>query len=175
MKIEKYGIPMYNLKRASGSTQDGRTVAVFYDIEAGWIFTREHTGAKWTGRDGFKMRVLNVSRHVTMQEISDAIRHHMTMGDPDVRDAISLAPYAHPLLCPSCDLVGTFYGGVGPDGFAVRVPVWRVKETGSCFYHDDGNSVKLCQAHNMATARRLFLRYKADDAPLLAPWEWGAC
>lgn len=81
MKINKHGLKMVGLKKASGETQSYRDAAaydeVFYDMETGEVWTRYQYSIgrnSWTEyRDRSVVKVCNTSSHMTMQQIADAI------------------------------------------------------------------------------------------------------
>lgn len=83
MAINKYGIKMNGLKKASGYTENygpysGSYVELFYDKSNGdvWgVFHHSMGQNSWTEyHDPDVLKVCTTSRHMTMQEIADCIR-----------------------------------------------------------------------------------------------------
>ena len=83
MKTNTHGRKISGLKKASGATQDyghfsGHYVEIFYDRSTGEVWTREQYSLgqnTWTEyADPAIVKICNTSRHMTMQEIMDAIK-----------------------------------------------------------------------------------------------------
>lgn len=83
-KINKYGLKMNGLKKASGETKNygyysGMYVEIFYDQADGEIWTKFHYSLgqnSWTEyADPSIIKICSASRHMTMQEIADAIHN----------------------------------------------------------------------------------------------------
>lgn len=83
MKLNTYGMKIKGLKKASGQTMDygdssGKYDEVFFDRSTGetWtVFQCSLGGNSWTEyRDSNVIKICNTSRHMTMQELADAIR-----------------------------------------------------------------------------------------------------
>lgn len=81
-KINTYGYKMHGLKAASGETKNygyysGSYVQINYDVSTGDVWTDYHYSLgqnSWTEyHDSDVVTVCNTSRHMTMQEIADAI------------------------------------------------------------------------------------------------------
>lgn len=88
MAINKYGIKMNGLKKASGCTENygpysGSYVELFYDKSNGdvWgIFQHSLGQSSWTVyHDPDVIKVCTTSRHMTMQEIADCIRDRLEL------------------------------------------------------------------------------------------------
>lgn len=84
MKINKHGLKMRGLKSASGDTKDyGRNcyIQISYNIRTGEVLTDYHCsigGNSWTEyRDSDIITIRNTNRHMTMQEIADAIAQEL--------------------------------------------------------------------------------------------------
>ena len=84
MKINKHGLNMRGLKSASGDTKDyGRNcyIQISYNTRTGEVLTDYHYsigGNSWTEyRDSDIVTIRNTSRHMTMQEIADAIAQEL--------------------------------------------------------------------------------------------------
>ncbi|MGN0968113.1 MAG: hypothetical protein ACI4O3_02495 [Oscillospiraceae bacterium] len=83
MAINKYGIKMTGLKKASGNTvnwslHSGGYTEIFYDRSTGEIWTKDQISIgqnSWTVyHDPDVIKICNTSRHMTMQQLSDAVR-----------------------------------------------------------------------------------------------------
>lgn len=78
--INKYGINMIGLKKASGETAKwpencGGYTQISYDTRDGRILTTDHIGQSFTQyEDREIIHVANTERRMTMQEIADAVR-----------------------------------------------------------------------------------------------------
>lgn len=81
--INTYGLKIKGLKKASGETRNygaysGKYDEVFYDRTTGEVWTKFHYSLgenEWTVyHDENIVKVCNTSRHMTMQEIMDAIK-----------------------------------------------------------------------------------------------------
>lgn len=81
-KVNKHGMKMVGLKKASGETQNygyysGMYVEIFYDKADGevWgVFQYSLGQNSWTEyHDSSIVKICNTSSHMTMQEIADAI------------------------------------------------------------------------------------------------------
>ena len=82
MTINTYGRKISGLKKASGATQNyghfsGHYVEIFYDRSTGEGWTNEQYSLgqnTWTEyHDKDICKICNASRHMTMQQIADAI------------------------------------------------------------------------------------------------------
>ncbi len=82
MTINKYGLKMIGLKKASGSTSDtgyysGMYNEIFYDKSTGetWTVFQVSLGQNsWTEyNDPDIIKICNASEHMTMQDIADKI------------------------------------------------------------------------------------------------------
>ena len=92
--IHKYGLKMNNLRAASGNTinwmpRSGGYTQISYDRATGVVLTNDHVCLgynSWTEyHDTAIIHVCNTSKHMTMQELADAIAervamHHATYG-----------------------------------------------------------------------------------------------
>lgn len=83
MKLNKHGLKISGLKAASGMTENygyysGHYVEIFYNIETGAVWGKyqySYGQNNWTEYDDpAVIKIGNVSAHMTMQEIADAIR-----------------------------------------------------------------------------------------------------
>lgn len=81
-KVNYHGLTIKGLRKASGSAvnwapRSGGYDEIFYDLSTGdvWTVAQVSLGCNsWTEyRDGNVIKICNTSRHMTMQEISDAI------------------------------------------------------------------------------------------------------
>lgn len=81
-KINLHGLKITGLKQASGNTgnwapRSGGYTEVFYDRQTGEVWTRDQVSLgqnTWTVYDDpAVIKVCNTSRHLTMQQIADAI------------------------------------------------------------------------------------------------------
>lgn len=79
-KVNKHGLKMRGLKSASGDTKSygrGCYIQISYNTRTGEVLTDYHCsigGNSWTEyRDGDITTICNTGRHMTMQEIADAI------------------------------------------------------------------------------------------------------
>lgn len=89
-KINTYGYKMHGLKAASGDTKNygyysGSYVQINYDVSTGDVWADYHYSLgqnSWTEyHDSDVITVCNTSRHMTMQEIADAIVDAITYVD----------------------------------------------------------------------------------------------
>ncbi|MCI6255956.1 MAG: hypothetical protein MR648_05100 [Clostridiales bacterium] len=80
--VNYHGLNIKGLRKASGSTvnwspRSGGYDEIFYDLSTGevWTITQVSLGCNsWTEyHDRNVIKICNTSRHMTMQEISDAI------------------------------------------------------------------------------------------------------
>lgn len=83
-KIEKHGLKMIGLKKASGNTANwgysGWCTDIFYNRSDGTIMTRDNTENDWCEfGDKDIVCVARTTEHVTMQYIADAI--HNTLDE----------------------------------------------------------------------------------------------
>ena len=90
MKINKHGLPMNGLKKASGATCDYGYYAqeydeIFYDRSTGEIWTVYQVSLghnSWSEyHDADVIKVCNASMHMTMQEIADRIAERVAECD----------------------------------------------------------------------------------------------
>ena len=81
--INKHGLKISGLKAASGMTKNygyysGSYIEIFYDTETGEVWGKYQYSIgqnNWTQYDDpAVIKIGNVSTHMTMQEIADAIR-----------------------------------------------------------------------------------------------------
>lgn len=86
MTIDKHGLKMSGLKKASGATQDYGAYSpeyqeIFYDRSTGevWAVYQYSLGHNsWTEyHDPDVIKICNTSSHLTMQQIADAIANAM--------------------------------------------------------------------------------------------------
>lgn len=84
MKINKHGLKMRGLKSASGDTRNyGRNcyIQISYNTRTGEVLTDFHCSIgenSWTKYwDSDIVTIGNTSRHMTMQEIADAIAENI--------------------------------------------------------------------------------------------------
>lgn len=79
--INKQGLKMRGLKKASGETIDWGTsgwyTQISYDTETGDIYTNDHCGESWSAYPPGVITVCYTDRHMTMQQIADAIAESM--------------------------------------------------------------------------------------------------
>lgn len=81
MKINKHGLKIVGLKKASGNTvnynDDSAYDEVFYDRRTGEVWTVYQYSLGWNSwtvyHDSDIIKVCNTARHLTMQEIADRI------------------------------------------------------------------------------------------------------
>lgn len=79
MKTNTYNLKMKGLKKASGATvnwspRSGGHTQISYDMATGEILTNDHIGESWSVyHDTDIITVCHTSRHLTMQQIADAI------------------------------------------------------------------------------------------------------
>lgn len=80
MKINKYGIKMTNLKKISGETVNNPYgySQISYDRSTGELLEAWHAGnnmTSWTEyHDPSIIHICDTSRHMTMQQLADAVR-----------------------------------------------------------------------------------------------------
>lgn len=81
--INKHGLKINGLKKASSDTQDygyysGKYIEIFYDRESGDVITKFQYSLgqnSWTVfHDDGIIKICNTSKHMTMQEIADKIK-----------------------------------------------------------------------------------------------------
>lgn len=81
-KINMHGLEMVGLKKTSGETEDYGAYSpnyneIFYNLETGEVWAKFATSLgqnSWTEYDDKAIiKICNTSRHMTMQEIADAI------------------------------------------------------------------------------------------------------
>lgn len=82
MAINKHGLKMVGLKKASGATRNygyygNFYVQIAYDLKDGKIVTAEHTKNSYTKWVDGVIHVCNTSKRMTMQEIADAVNYVM--------------------------------------------------------------------------------------------------
>lgn len=79
MALNTYGIKMVNLKKTSGATINSRNgySQISYDKATGELIEAWHVGSpmnSWTEyHDRDVIHVCNTSRHMTMQQLADAV------------------------------------------------------------------------------------------------------
>ena len=89
MSINTHGIKIKGLRKASGETRSyidaGSYDEIFYDRSTGEVWTRYQYSLgqnSWTQyHDINVIKICNTSRHMTMQEIADAIAQAITSID----------------------------------------------------------------------------------------------
>ena len=87
MAINKHGIKMVNLRKISGETVNNPAgySQISYDRATGELLEAWHPGTwatSWTEyHDPDVIHVCNTSRHMTMQELADAVRDALNMVD----------------------------------------------------------------------------------------------
>ena len=105
MKVNKYGIKMANLKEISGRTVNNPAgfSQIDYDRISGELFETWHSGSDMTDlteyNDPYIIHICNTTRHMTMQQIADAVRY--ALEAPAVvrcRDCV----YDGDITCPIC-------------------------------------------------------------------------
>lgn len=78
-KVNKHGMKMVGLKKASGSTEDydwydGRFHEIFYDKKTGEVWAKFQYSDSWTVyHDENIVKICNTTKHLTMQRIADLI------------------------------------------------------------------------------------------------------
>ncbi len=86
--INKYGMKMNGLRAASGNTinwtpRSGGYTQISYDRATGEVLTNDHVSLgynSWTEyHDTAIIHVCNTSKHMTMQQIADAIADRVAM------------------------------------------------------------------------------------------------
>ena len=80
--LNTHGLRIKGIKAASRETcnwySTGWHTQISYDTESGEIYTSLHLGDSWTQwNDGAVITVCRTTRHMTMQEIADAIARAM--------------------------------------------------------------------------------------------------
>ena len=89
--LNKYGLKMSGLKKASAETVNWRVgsgghTQISYDRATGEILTNDHIGQSWTEyHDPDVITVCYTNRHMTMQEIADAIRDMMAFLEQETQ------------------------------------------------------------------------------------------
>lgn len=87
-KVNTYGLKIIGLKNASGNTEDysfssGMYDEIFYNVETGEVWTVFHCSIgrnSWTEYHNPNIRrICFTDKHMTMQEIADAIHDKMTI------------------------------------------------------------------------------------------------
>lgn len=87
-KLNKHGMKMVGIKKASGETKnygpwDGRYNEIFYNTETGevWAVFQCSLGHNtWTEyHDPAVIKICNATEHMTMQEIADAIQDRVSL------------------------------------------------------------------------------------------------
>ena len=82
MKVNTHGLMIKGLKQASGNTRNYGDYSseydeIFYDMNSGEVWTRYQCSIghnSWTEyHDPDVIKICNTGRHMTMQEIADAI------------------------------------------------------------------------------------------------------
>ena len=82
--LNTHGLKIKGIKAASGETLNwydtGWHTQISYDTETGRIYTGLHLGDSWTQwDDDTVITVCHTTRHMTMQEIADAIARAMAL------------------------------------------------------------------------------------------------
>lgn len=86
MKVNTYGHKLVNLRSVSGATVNNPLgySQISYDTATGELFENWHSGTpetSWTHyHDSTIITVANTSKHMTMQQIADAV--HARLTDP---------------------------------------------------------------------------------------------
>lgn len=89
-KVNKHGLPMNGLRKASGETIDwgctsGGYTEIFYNKENGKIWTIDQVSIgenSWTVyEDNNIIKICNTSNHMTMQQIADSIYERLAYDD----------------------------------------------------------------------------------------------
>ena len=80
--LNTHGLKIKGIKAASGETLNwydtGWHTQISYDTESGEVYTSLHLGDSWTQwDDDTVITVCHTTRHMTMQEIADAIARAM--------------------------------------------------------------------------------------------------
>ena len=79
--LNTHNIKMHGLKRASGETinygNTGWHTQISYDMETGDVYTDLLLGESWSEYPPEVITVCHTTRHMTMQEIADAIARAM--------------------------------------------------------------------------------------------------
>lgn len=79
--LNTHNIKMRGLRKASGQTinwkANGWHTQVSYDTETGDIYTNDHCGESWSEYPSEVITVCHTTRHMTMQQIADAIARAM--------------------------------------------------------------------------------------------------
>lgn len=82
MKVDKHGLKIIGLKKASGSTINwipgsGGYTEIFYDLRIGEVWTVDQVSLghnSWTEyRDPYVIKICETEKRMTMQEIADTI------------------------------------------------------------------------------------------------------
>ena len=87
MKINTYGYRLVNLRKVSGETVNNPLgySQISYDTKTGELFENWHHGTSQTSwsqyRDPDVITVANTSKHMTMQQIADAVRDAMVQRE----------------------------------------------------------------------------------------------
>lgn len=87
-KVNTYGIKMLNLRKVSGATVNNPMgySQISYDTVTGELMERWHVGnpmTSWTQyHDASVITVTNTSKHMTMQQIADAV--YARLNDPSM-------------------------------------------------------------------------------------------
>lgn len=85
MKLNKHGIKMVNVREISGATvNDPKGYSqISYDLETGELFEVWHPGnsdQEWSEyHDENVIHICNTRRHMTMQEIADAVYRELAI------------------------------------------------------------------------------------------------
>ncbi len=94
-KLALHELNIKGLKKASGETQDygyydGRYVEIFYDLSTGEVWTKFQCSLgqnSWTEyHDANIIKVCNATRHMTMQELADAIYEKVQLHQEYLRE-----------------------------------------------------------------------------------------
>lgn len=90
MKIDTHGYKLVNLRKVSGETVNNPLgySQISYDTKTGELFENWHHGTPQTSwsqyHDPDVITVANTSKHMTMQQIADAVRDAMVQREMEV-------------------------------------------------------------------------------------------
>ena len=90
MKINTHGYKLVNLRKVSGETVNNSLgySQISYDVTTGELFESWHVGSPLTSwseyHDPNVITVANTRKHMTMQQIADAVRDAMVQREREV-------------------------------------------------------------------------------------------